>query len=206
MQLLAAGHSFVGIKDAPSRYKLQENWLPRFGRAGPAVAVDAGEEARVKTGGDGFARGGSAIGVTPVAAAPAEQDSLFSRTEPVVCRDAGRVKPGKPERGAGWGGSAPNTAEAPGRRPERSSRWPVIWSPFKSRARPAPRRVPPVLESVRVVRNDLSDADLEVVPAAAVQPAGVAASGPVAAGARGLARFGWGRLASRLFQAGRGLS
>jgi hypothetical protein len=59
------------------------------------------------------------------------------------------------------------------------------------------------LDRIKVVRNDLSDADLEVVPAKA--PSAVASPGPASLLERkdGLAESGWGRATARLFGAGK---
>ena len=59
------------------------------------------------------------------------------------------------------------------------------------------------LDRIKVVRNDLSDADLEVVPAKA--PSAVASPGPASLLERkdGPAESGWGRATATLFGAGK---
>ena len=82
----------------------------------------------------------------------------------------------------------------------------MIKNPF--RAKPAmPSVTAPVqgelaLETVKVVRNDLSDSDLEVVPAvlAVPEPPPKPVAAPEAHAVEG---SNWGRITSRLFGAGK---
>lgn len=179
MQLLSVGHSFVGIKDEPSRYKLAENWLPRFG----AVESTAPPPPR---------------SVAPAVAAPDQRPFSPPSPRPAAILLNG-VAPRLPMD------SPPQTASAP--TPGRAES-PVSWRPLGSRA--GKRSRPPLkhpelsLDGVKVVRNDLSDADLEILSVA-----GTAAPDPKPQSARARAsqprRRGWGQLAARLFNVGRAL-
>ncbi len=95
------------------------------------------------------------------------------------------------------------------------NRWTARFDAWLSRprSRPAKAAIPqfsraPVqgelkLDQIKVVRNDLSDSDLEVVPA---KPRAAAeAAAPVLTRAESLAAAGttWGRMATRLFGAGK---
>ena len=86
----------------------------------------------------------------------------------------------------------------------------LLGRPRGKAAKPAIPRFtkPPVqgelsLDKIKVVRNDLSDADLEVVPAK--QPAAPASAAPgVRAEERaGVGEGSWGRVTTRMFGAGK---
>jgi hypothetical protein len=187
MQLLAVGHSIVGIKDAPSRYKLQEHWLPRFGPLASTSAVPApapaiapaSARARISFGAGYWFRASDA---EPVRAA-----------EPAA-------KPSAPVSVQTFAGAVSGSAE-----PRVAVVRPAAVLRAAKPARPPLTHPELSLDRVRVMRNDLSDADLEIVPATTdVRPTGAPADRlpPTPAPA---ASSGWGQLAERLFQAGRGL-
>jgi len=80
------------------------------------------------------------------------------------------------------------------------------WVRPKGGARALPRTDPMVqgelsLDRVKVVRNDLSDSDLEIVPAR--KPSQPTLSAPELAAAQGSPQRAWERMASRLFGAGK---
>jgi hypothetical protein len=62
------------------------------------------------------------------------------------------------------------------------------------------------LERIKVMRNDLSDADLEVVPAKLLVPPEVAVPAPRAVELTGGTKRAWGRVTTRFWGAGKTLS
>jgi len=206
LRLLTAGSTLSGIKSRPSPYKMrQENLLPNFGqeKAGetpqerppqpppePCIAPEYEKPARRPTLPAWRARRASKQPVresAPVVAPTprAKQTDEVSVTQPA------RKMPLKPK------------SKRPGGLLQRLSRMKNPFRP-KSTARKAAAPVQGELrlDSVRVVRNDLNETDLEVIPAAdAVDEADALPPVPTANAESG--RLAWRRVASRLFGAGR---
>jgi hypothetical protein len=176
MQLLTVGRSLDEARDRPHRYKLLSGGMPTFGhargmRAGPKSSL------------------GTAVAGEPQerAVEPEERGSVGTTT--IVGDQMMKAE------------AADGTAKAATAFP--LGRWALKANPFKS---PAQATAQPVvqgelsLEKVKVVRNDLSDSDLELV--AASQPAKAAApqaENVFAAGAKKPSLLV--RLKSRLFRA-----
>ena len=189
MQLLAVGRSLGKIGDQPSRYKMtQQSLLPKFGSVkAPEEQAPVGE---VKN---------------QVAVKPGLKQSS---SEPAVAtndrKQMNAVLP-KPQET-----TVPATTSSRPAFP--LGRWTLFKNPFtrppkpKPAARAADNPVQPELslDTVKPVRNDLSDADLELVQAARKVPAktGVEQSqaelaGVVAEGAS------WSRVKAQFFGAGK---
>ena len=182
MQLLAVGRSIRTISDEPSRYKMMpQHPLPKFGRA-----------ARSETKMPDAVEAQSRPGVE-------EQRAPVSQPEPQVKKNemnALHTNPPAPSRAAS---NTVLTSAFP------LGRWTRLRkNPFGQR----PHRqsvTPPVqgelhLDLVKPVRNDLSDADLEVVEAREPLPAAQeSAASPSMDESR---RFLWSRLTARIFRAG----
>jgi hypothetical protein len=178
-RMLATGKSLVGGQNSTGRYHLSKQMgLPKF------VSPRNPFAAEVKT-----------------AAAPL----------PPVAPD--RPVPAAPAVRSGTEQSTRRVALVPrlARALRRSGEWLGKANPFSRFAKPAgPKKSavpcftkPPVqselcLDNVQVVRNDLSDADLEVVPVVPVAPAGVDPD-LAAAGHGETAGKAWGRLTARIF-------
>jgi hypothetical protein len=183
LRLLTAGKSLVGAQDAEPRYRATtQRLLPKFGSAkNPFIGRKAATAASAPS--------GEAARVMPCAPQPASAppSGALGVARPTWLRRL--LSTALAERVRGW------TAKAT----ERFTR------PKVKPAKPAIPQFskPPVqaelsLERVKVLRNDLSDADLEVV-AAKTKPAPAAA--PVQAPL--IAERPLGRVATRLFGVGK---
>lgn len=150
LRLLSMGRSLVGLKQEPTKYKLEQNFLPKF------------ESAKGKNGGSAAA-----------SIAPVRRRSFFQ-------------------------------------------------NPFPSRNRPKSNRswvqCELALSSIKVMRNDLSEADVELIPVRAGSKRGSdednssraqeesvrveQSEKPSAAPAKGGRNRGWSELTVRLFESG----
>jgi len=187
MQLLAAGRSLGKIGDQPSRYKMtQQSLLPKFGSVKspeeqvPGVSAVSSNQAFAKAG--------------------LEQSSPNIATAVNDRKHMSAVQP-KPKEG-----TVPKTA--PARPAFPIGRWTLFKNPFSKAQKPKPIEAPAQpelsLDLVKPVRNDLSDADLELVqsvkrdvekPVRAtehVQPVPAAPEGPA-----------WDRIKTQFFGAGK---
>jgi hypothetical protein len=197
MRLLSAGKSWVGMSDNAGRYQVtRQRLLPKFGR-----------------GANPFQPGAPAVESEPApapAAAASEPVKALKTTQVIPELAAQPVRPALAAPAVSW--------------------WKRLAGVFRFRpGRPAaaavrlPRKAVQAeltLESVKVVRNDLSDADLDVVPANVKAPAPVAVAPAVAVAVRPAPVVaavpapapmpvaensnGWRRAATRLIGMGRG--
>jgi hypothetical protein len=177
LRLLTTGKSLVGMSDTNSRYRMRtRRALPKFGPAkNPFAAPTPGSETPGGSAGSSPAKLETAslfesdapqpVSPKPAKPAPAKQP----KTPPPQPTDA--AAPAKIE-------ARPVTSLAPlvpSRKPSRSAGWlrklnPLLllppWRADGGRSRPARKAVQTelTLEKIRVVRNDLSDTDLEIVP------------------------------------------
>ena len=197
LRLLTTGKSLVGLSDTESRYRVtSQRLLPQFGPArnpfsSRAKAEPAQTEARPP-------------GEHSPSGAPEE-----THDTPGLSRKGGAALQSRPE-----GRTPPASSNAHSlsgmlrlRTTALLSRWRAklsgLFDPAGGKAaKPAIPRFPklPVqgelsLDRIKVVRNDLSDADLEVVPAKAPAPRAVE-------NAKG-ARSAWGRVTTRILGAGK---
>ena len=181
VQLLAVGRSLETIKDEPSRYRMTQHLLPKFGP--PARA-----ETKMPDAVQAQSR--------PVVE---EQHAPVSQPEPQAKKNemnALHTKPPAPSRAAS---NTVLTSAFP------LGRWTRLRkNPFGSRPRrqsvTAPVQGELRLDLVRPVRNDLSDADLEVVEARVPLPA--AQESAAGSSIDESHRFLWSRLTARIFRAG----
>jgi hypothetical protein len=210
LKLLATGKSWVGMQDTNSRYRMRRGTLlPKFGGRNPFATPAPGSQSR----------GGSAKS----APARLETASLFESgspepaphetPKPVVAKEV-KTPPKQPADA-----KVPAKVEAkpatspvllpPKQKPVRWSAWvekfnPLSLLPHRSeggRGRPTRKHVQTelTLEKVRVVRNDLSDTDLEIVPGRLM---GLPASAsPILPHPANNGPGAWGRLTSKFLGA-----
>ena len=178
----------MGGKSQPGRYKMaRQGTLPKFVPVGRRVSLTP------KRAGDGEI-------------APSIASSLAAGSHPMLPLD---TFPAKASPTDGPGGGAAATLVAPkasgvNRLPASANWFRLHKSPFTSR-RTRPRMPAPAqlsLDAVKPVRNDLSDADLEVVLEAQPSP-GASKPSRTRPSKAELMGFGWSRLAARLFNSGR---
>ena len=187
MQLLAAGTSLGKIGNQPSRYKMtQQSLLPKFG------SVKAPEE---RVPGVGGVSSNQAI-----AKARLEQSSPKIATTANDRKNMNAVQP-KPQEVTVLKTAAARPAFPIGR-------WTLFKNPFSRTPKPKPVEAPAQpelsLDLVKPMRNDLTDADLELVQPVKratekVVPATVQIE-PVSAPPEGAA---WGRIKTQFFGAGK---
>ena len=189
MQLLSVGRSLCGINDEPSRYKMtQANLLPTFGTAKDSGKTDASNE---------LARAASLpAGKSPKSAPkPAPNQESTKMTPQLETEEAGPPAPSV-------------AALKPPAQAYPLGRWTLPKNPFASKSATAKPPKGPVqcqlsIEAVKVVRNDLSDSDLEVVPSPnplTPSPAVPAKKFRESLEAISLA---WGRITARILGVGR---
>ena len=149
MQLLTMGRSLGRISDQPSRYKMaQQSLLPRFGDAnGPDGRVGEPWQTLAHTSGRAMELKGLLTGKTNENAEKTTKAMNKIETKP-----------------------APrNAAPTQSKQAFPIGRWSIFRNPFAKAPKPKvvaePKQVELVLDSVQPVRNDLSDSDLELVPA-----------------------------------------
>ena len=180
MRLLAATRSIVNVKDRLSPYEMRpQNLLPKFGHSESYARTAAvlEDEAAERESGD---------------APETQEEPLHMKTLEGETQVATQAEPTP----------APVVAQPPVRAAYPHGRW-TFWKQAQPQA-PLPSGSGAVqgelaLDLVKVVRNDLNDADLEVVskPKPPKPPADPAPSQQKPAGTGPL----WGRLSSRWFGA-----
>jgi hypothetical protein len=186
LQLLKVGRSLANIRDNGHQYKMAaQNLLPRFNATQPLSGL----------GGGGGVSGGtdSLFGRQALPPAPEQGEELASSRSKRGCWSGWFAKlffwgrAGAPSDAAPAAGKAAFTATL------RSS----VRSGRGSNAQPLVQ-AELSLDRVRVVRNDLSEADLELIPArVAVAAPAVRAKSPQESGGRGMV---WNRVTA-LFEA-----
>jgi len=172
-RLLAAGRSLIGGQNSPSRYRLdQRARLPKFGSSKNPFASESRTTAPLP---------------------PTPPQPAMPAAEPVIRTTEPSTNPSP---------TSPVTTRLR-QAVRRLQEWCVEANPIPRLARPARSAFAPAtrvaaapiqselsLEGVKVVRNDLSDADLEIVPA---KPARRADLAPVPE------ENAWSRLTTRIF-------
>lgn len=182
MNLLAVGHSFLGMKTQPHRYKLcEQKFLPKFAPVGRPVSLMP---------------------------APMQEKSPLS-AEPLFHKKAASNPPANvakaqsPQKCGGARAIAVSEVHSPAAEAAPTAGKPA-WKIFG--ARPSGRAARALvqcelsLEQVKVMRNDLNDTDLKIVR---VQPARQAArNAPEAPSAdlKPAVERVWSRLTARLFE------
>jgi len=156
LRLLTTGKSLVGVSDVESRYRVtRERLLPQFGparnpflNAGKAELAPAEAPPPANRGESGAAEGGGSL--------------KAANAEPAAARAGGALRLKAAALLSGWkskfGGLLP--------RPSSKGVKPAI-----PRFTKAPVQGELSLDKIKVMRNDLSDADLEVVPSKMVAEA-----------------------------------
>ena len=172
MHLLKVGRSLGEARDRPHRYKLLNGAMPTFGPASGAGVGQKGDLA----GRVAEERENGPAEIKTRVGEPTMKTETAETTEKTPATNAFPVR-----------------------------RWALKRSPFKSSLRSAPR--PAVqgefsLDKVKVVRNDLSDSDLELVAASKPVTAPEPAAGNIFAGALESKKSSLlSRVRSRLFRA-----
>jgi hypothetical protein len=170
LRLLSTGRSLVDFRDSGSRYRVtRQKLLPKFGSArNPFRAPQRSERPAVPA--------VPAAAVTEPKGQPVRQPGL----RPVLAT-ARQWRAWATGQVARWWRPRPRPVRAA--QPAQAARLPTQGELS--------------LASVKVMRNDLSDADLEVVPAR------VRAAGAVAVAKADAGSSAWGRMSTRLFGAGK---
>lgn len=191
-RLLAAGRSIMGIRKAPSPYRMsQQHLLPKF-VAAPRAETAAGSKQEASESEDSAAVSEPAEGR---AAAVADSTAAVAKV-----RAAG---PSTPEPVEGRGQSAADSG-APKRGPKPTKRLTALAAGLANWTRPARKGTATAksgrhvqgeltLDRVRVVRNDLRDSDYDVVRPTAVPGQRAPSPRP------GLGMV-WNRLSARLLR------
>jgi hypothetical protein len=229
MQLLAVSRSFDSEKNESTRYKMTgENLLPKFAPAKRPLRLTpaAARAMRVQP---SLATAPVSAGVKPVR--ESDTGGLFEGSTRVVANrgetvSAGGSQPGpapakQPEPAKVSHGELFERASKPGSRKRKPvpgrSWWRKLLGRLGIRNPFAPRnQVRPLelrgqtefsLEGVKVVRNDLNEADLEVVPAGGWSSVAMdRKAGPAVSGANGERRAGgvigpaWSRITARFLE------
>ena len=191
MQLLTVGRSLGRISDEPSRYRMaQQSLLPKFG------SVNVPEE-RAR----GLSEKTNPVVVKTEAKTPEIATATNDRKNMNAVQPSSQVTP------------APNAAVSRPAFPR--GRWSLFKNPFSKTPRPtvspAPVQSELSLDAVKPIRNDLSDADMEVEvvqaaprrvepPAPETSCAPEAAPAPEPVAADGAA---WNKIKNQFFGAGK---
>jgi hypothetical protein len=192
LRLLTTGKSLEGLKDSEIRYRVtSQRLLPKFGSAkNPFCAPDKSKPARQL-----------ACKAAEAASAPPQQGAAgvaaaahpAALVRPNRAGMTGALRSRAAELRNKWVGTLSGLLSRPGSKPVKLA---------MSRPPKLPVQGELSLDKIRVVRNDLSDADLEVVPAKrAAAPEGVRPVLPAAEKTAGGGKA-WGRL-SGCFRAGK---
>ncbi len=184
VRLLTTGKSLIGIKDSTSRYQMRHrHLLPKFGaERNPFAAPAASTPARVLASKSPAAASpgpaASVRGMSPAEAAAArlKETKRLPTAGPAEAKPATR-KPSVLALARGW---FSRWLQELTRRHRQLPRNPAPKSAISRSGRP-PVQDELSLDQIKVVRNDLSEADVEIVPA---RPEAKARSRPVAAAGR----------------------
>ena len=190
MRLLAAGKSLAGLKNPGARYRMTNpRALPKFGSANnPFHSKAKPEAAPAKVAGAAATDHESCS--TPAQPATATKD--VHSPQPSVARNHSATTPAPLQSGLA---EKLRRLFEPRVRPAKSGLSRFVKQPVQAEL---------TLDNIRVVRNDLSDADLEVVPVKpAIEPSGK--QKPVRARwfKPELTGLAWSRLTARLFNSQR---
>ncbi len=186
MHLLAVGHSFLGMKTQPHRYKLcEQKFLPKFAPVGrPVSLMPAPMQEK------------SPLGAEPLFNKKA---SASPPTDPAI------PPPPPPKRGGARAIAVPELHPQAAEAVRAAGK--TAWKIFG--ARPSAGAARPLVQSelsldrVKVMRNDLYDTDLEIVPMQPVRQAVQDAPSASHTDIKPAAGRVWAQLAARLFAANR---
>lgn len=168
MRLLTVGRSLGAVRDQPSRYKMtQQSLLPKFGAAKQSETVEA------------------PVVDSDLKAAPVPPVNANTKQKAASEPTAAKEKRTKVMTAVETEFPAVDTA-APvmPKQAFPQGRWTIFRNPFgtavsKPKAVPAPVQGELSLDSVKPVRNDLSDSDLEVIRVSRPAPVEAMAVTPV---------------------------
>lgn len=183
MQFLTVNRTFKGVDDSDSPYRVAEDvYLPKFNTdAATIAAAKPAARATRPAEADLFA------GPVPALVEPGPAHKITPSSEPKVTEPAAApITTAQTQPLAPAGKSGPFSWRSPGKRPRTAVQAELS------------------LDTVKVVRNDLAEADLELVtvgPARSGQ-LGLAFNGQSAKSAT-TGRFPWGRFVGRWFMSGR---
>jgi hypothetical protein len=224
MQLLTVGQSFQETKDGPSGYKLEKNALPKFAPVkrpvslAPARTVDT---PRPMATAPLFPDHESPAAMEVLGNHSEEPNGVLAKDETVPRPNIGQTPlplfeqnaPTKPATPAPPRPATPFSPEGRERLsagetrlvsrdaalPDPKRRW---WEFFFRRKRKnafsRPLQAEWSLDRVKVIRNELNDTDIDLIPGGQPAPAQAARTEVAIAGKS------WSRLTARLFQANRG--
>ena len=189
MKLLSVSKSFAGGRNQPGRYKMvEQGLLPKFAPVGRPVSLAP----KRKSDGPAVKKEQNA---TPMGALNSLPESLFQVADPVT----GPVKAVAPTPRAAV---CVNAIAAP-------TNWFRLGNnPFVNKPAGRPKPLTPAqaelsLDAVKPVRNDLSDSDLQIVPARpGIKPDALKAPRPRLLKPE-LTGFAWSRLTARFFNSER---
>jgi hypothetical protein len=186
LRLLTSGKSLVGMQDTNSRYRMRtRNLLPKFGSGQNPFAAPSKASASPKPAEPDRAKLETASLFEPATPATPTPPKTIAAKEPKkavippVKAPEPVIKLEAKAPAAPAASSKPAAPFTPTARPAKSGRWsdwirkfnpasalPWKWGEMGGRKRPARRAVQTelTLDQVRVVRNDLSDTDFDIVP------------------------------------------
>jgi hypothetical protein len=208
LRLLTTGKSLVGVKVTESRYRLtSQRLLPQFGSARNPFS-SRGNSAPVPTEAHSPEDPGancaseerrgipSSCGKSAAGFPSAVQDRVVSTSASGQCRkEALRLR--AVALLTGWRAKVSRLLG----RPRGKTARPAIPRFTKQPVQPVQSELS--LDKIKVVRNDLSDADLEVVTARQPAAPAIPAPGPRSEEGTGVAQSTWGRVTTRIFGAGK---
>lgn len=181
LRLLSTGKSLVGMREEPRPYQVpDEPVLPRFERKKNPFRATTRPAHKVET-------PIAAAQPTPAPAMPA------ANPEPVIVEKRVEAQASGPEK--------LRTASV---EPRKFQLWAWIRSFVGAGREPqvprAPQQTELRLEKIQVVRNDLSESDIEIVPRAAGPQPGAQAPVPVrVVSPEAVSASSWGRVSARVF-------
>ncbi len=205
LRLLTAGKSLVGIRDYRSRYVARAGMLPRFGsKKNPfraTVKPELGKSADPSRSMQSGALTPQEDQVTEVSPSAQPGNEESRETQDSANRTGAE--------GAGGQRSVSPGAKRYASRMDTSFDWSKVlfWRRPKAAHQAVPRFSKPLvqgelsLDGVKVVRNDLSDSDLEIVPAKSRPTTPTAEAVTSSISKDGTSETAWGRVAGRLFGA-----
>jgi hypothetical protein len=172
MQLLTAGKSLVGIKECPGRYRMSDpRAMPKFGNGNNPFSTAAGNRPEANPG-LSLEKVDPEVSISTATLANAETASVAVTAEvkSVTLRPQGDEKPRVTAARAGQKRLAALAKLARNSAATWAGEWKAKFGAVAprrknkaARAKTAPVQGELCLDAVRVMRNDLSDADLEIV-------------------------------------------
>lgn len=201
LRLLATGKSLIGLKQGNGRYRVsRERLLPEFGGRSNPFRTRSDVEKEHVTAREGAERESSGVSASTSAALPvAGPTSAYEKQQTKEkSREKGTLRPTAPRlKLAEWAGKCmlriPTGMHLRGLKPATvisKLPKPLVQGELS-------------LDRVKVVRNDLSDTDLDVIRCKPQVPAGKAAPGPEGRQELEPVDGSWSKLTGRLFGAGK---